>query len=276
MVRIVASRARSHPKDHYPSRHMRRILSIFAVALAVPAYAQGTPANGEAVFQRMHDAYAGRWYHTLTFRQKTTQWRPDGQQAVSQWYESLLYAEPRGAQLRIDIGEPSAGNGVLYTADSTYRMRGGKLVNSQPGGNEFLPLIEGVYVQPVARTLRELADTHVDFSRVANSTWDGQPAWIIGASSASDSTVPQIWVDTARKVVVRMLLQPAPNAPVLDIHLGKYERLGNGWVATKVEMYRQGKPLQFEEYSDCRADVPLSPALFEPATWTTAPHWLTP
>lgn len=255
---------------------MQRILAVLAFAVAVPAYSQSTPTTGEAVFQRMHDAYAGQWYHTLTFRQKTTQWRPSGEQMVSQWYESLLYAEPRGAQLRIDIGEPTAGNGVLYTADSTYRIRDGKLAASQAGGNEFLPLIAGVYVQPVARTLRELADTHVDFSRVTNGSWDGRPAWIIGTSAPIDSTVPQIWVDTARKVVVRMLLQPAPSVPVLDIHLGRYEPLGHGWLATKVEMYRQGKPLQFEEYSDWRADVDLSPALFEPATWTTAPHWVKP
>ncbi|HVX38763.1 MAG TPA: hypothetical protein VHB25_04240 [Gemmatimonadaceae bacterium] len=255
---------------------MPRLLAATLVfVLSAPALAQSTPSNGEAVLQRMHDAYAGRWYSTLTFRQKTTQWR-GGEPRVSQWYESLLYAEPRGAQLRIDTGEPSAGNGVLYTADSTYVIRGAKLAASQAGGNEFLPLIEGVYVQPVARTLRELAGTHVDFSRVARGTWEGRPAWIIGVVQATDSTVPQIWVDTARKVVVRMLMQPAPNAPVLDIHLGKYEPLGGGWLATKVEMYAGGEPRQFEEYSDWRADVPLSPELFDAATWSTAPHWTKP
>jgi len=254
----------------------RLLVATLVIGLALDAGAQTSPHGGAAVFQRMHDAYAGQWYHTLTFRQKTTQWRPDGEQRISQWYESLLYAEPRGAQLRIDMGDPSLGNGVLYTADSTYRIVNGNATASQAGGNEFLPLIEGVYVQPVARTLRELADTHVDFSRVANGTWEDRPVWIIGASAPSDSTVPQIWVDTARKVVVRMVLQPAPSAPVLDIHLGNYEPLGKGWLATKVEMYRQGKPLQFEEYTDWRADAELSPALFEPATWKTAPHWVKP
>ena len=261
---------------------MRRILAIssaFALTAGTAgtaARAQTSPANAEAVFQRMHDAYAGQWYATLTFRQKTTQWRPDGQQHVSGWYESLRYAAPRGAQLRIDIGEPSEGNGVLYTADSTYVVRHGALTASQAGGNEFLPLIEGVYMQPVARTMAELAGTHVDFARVAGGMWENRPVWIIGVASPSDSTVPQIWIDTARKVVVRMFLQPAPSAPVLDIHLGKYEPLGHGWLATKVEMYAGGKPRQFEEYTDWKADVGLSAALFDPATWKTAPHWANP
>ncbi len=254
---------------------MRQILAftLALISISAAAAAQTTPSHGEAVLQRMHDAYAGRWCRTLTFRQKTTQWGNDGQPRVSSWYESLLYAEPRGAQLRIDIGPPAEGNGVLYTADSSFRVRGGKLASSQAGGNEFLPLIEGVYVQPVARTMRELADTHVDFSRVSAGTWEDRPVWIIGASSAADSTVPQIWVDTARKVVVRMLIEPAPGTPVLDIHLSNYEPLGQGWLATKVEMYAAGKPRQFEEYSDWKADVALSPQLFDPATWTTAPHW---
>lgn len=248
--------------------------AIAAIAFVLTsADAQRPPSNGQDVLQRMHDAYAGKWYTTLTFRQQTTQWRPDGTSAVSTWLESLRYTPEIGTQLRIDIGDLAAGNGVLYTADSTFVVRAAKLTTTRPQGNEFLPLIEGVYVQPVERTMRELHDTGIDFTRVSSARWDDRPVWIVGASSAADSASPQFWVDVERNVVVRMILAPAPNAPTMDIHLERYEPLAGGWLATKIEMYVAGKPRQFEEYSDWRAGMELPAALFDVQSWTQASHW---
>ena len=244
-----------------------RSLALLAMA-AFNAAAQQTPASGRELLQRMHDAYAGKWYQTLTFKQQTTQWRPDGTQNVSGWLESLRYAPVVGTQLRIDIGDLSAGNGVLYTADSTWVVRGGKVTATRPQGNEFLPLIEGVYMQPIERTMRELAGTGIDFGKVGAARWEDRPAWIVGATSSADSTSPQFWVDAERNVVVRMILVPAPNTPVMDIHLAKYVPLAGGWLATKIEMYVAGKPRQFEEYSDWRAGMDL------PATLFDAQHWV--
>ena len=250
-------------------RKTKCALRSFALAAisSISVRGQQPPATGREVLQRMHDAYPGKWYKTLTFKQQTTQWRPDGTQNVSAWVESLRYAPGVGTQLRIDIGDVAAGNGVLYTADSTWIVRGGALTATRPQGNEFLPLIEGVYLQPVDRTLRELAGTGIDFSKVGAARWEDRPAWIVGASSSADSTSPQFWVDVERNVVVRMMLVPAPNTPVMDIHLDKYVPLEGGWLATKIEMYVGGKPRQFEEYSDWRAGMDLPDALFDARRW---------
>lgn len=231
------------------------------------------PTTGSDVLQRMHDAYDDHWYKTLTFTQKTTQRRRDGTDTVSTWYESLRYTPDAGTQLRIDLGRPTAGNGVLYTADSTWRMREGRLATTTAGGNEFLPLIEGVYMQPVSRTASEIESMHVDMQRVSSGTWEGRRVWIVGASSPSDSTAPQFWVDAERNVVVRMLLSRAPGAPSMDIHLDNYVPLAGGWLATRVAMSVAGMPRQTEEYRGWRAAIPLPAALFDPAKWTTAPHW---
>ena len=249
------------------------IAVAFCVTAIAQSAAQVTPATGTEVLQRMHDAYDGHWYKTLTFTQKTTQRRRNGTDTVSTWYESLRYTPETGTQLRIDLGPPSAGNGVLYTADSTWRIRDGRVVTATAGGNEFLPLIEGVYVQPVSRTAGEVASMHVDMERVSKGMWDGRPVWIVGASSPADSASPQFWVDVERNVVVRMLLSPAPGAPPMDIHLDRYVALAGGWLATRVAMSVGGVPRQTEEYRGWKADIPLSAGLFDPSTWTTAPHW---
>jgi hypothetical protein len=245
-----------------------------APALAGQAARQGAPTTGLDALQQMHDAYAGRWYTSLTFTQKTSTRGADGTEKVTTWYESVRYSETGGTQLRIDVGDPSEGNGVLYSPDSLWVMRAGKLATARKGGNALVPLIEGVYVQPVARTTAELAPTGVDLSRtVVSVRWNDRPVWIVGATSAADTTSPQFWVDTERKIVVRAILVPAPGAPKMDIRLEGVVPLANGWLATKCTFYVGGVVSQIEEYGDWKANVALPAALFDVAGWTTAPHW---
>lgn len=256
-------------------RTQSRLAVAFAVGIAAAgAHAQSTPATGREVLQAMHDAYAGKWYATLTFIQKTTRKTADGKDTVATWYESVRYTPERGSVLRIDIGSPTLGNGVLYTADSLWVFRGGQLAGTRPGGNSLIPLIESVYMQPVERTLTELAATGVDFSRpVVKGRWEKADVWIVGVTSASDSVSPQIWVDAKTKVVVRSIFAPVPNRPMMDARFEKYVPLAGGWLATRCVFYVDGKFSQGEDYSDWKAPVSFDPGLFDVATFSTAPHW---
>ena len=249
------------------------LLALVLPASLATAQTSGTPKSGADVLERMRAAYAGKWYHTLTFVQKTTFYDSTGKETYQTWYESLRHTPKSGTQLRIDVGEPSAGRGVLYTADSVWVMRDGKLAAARGDGNVFLPLIEGVYVQPVEQTLRELESSHLDMSKVHASKWENRPVWVVGASSPSDTTSPQFWIDADRNVVVRFILSFGEGQPPMDARLEKYERVGDGWLATKIVMSQSGKPRQAEEYSEWKAGVDLDPALFDPTTWTTAKHW---
>ena len=89
-------------------------------------------------------------------------------------------------------------------------------------------MIEGVYMQPVSRTLAELKDTGIDMTKVMKGEWQDRPVWIVGAASPSDTTSPQFWIDIERNVVVRMMIIPAPNAGPMDIHLDGYVPLEQG------------------------------------------------
>lgn len=243
-----------------------RLISVVlgvSLSFAAPASAQGTD-----VLTRMHDAYAGKWYQTLTFVQRTVITKPSGQADTTTWYETLS-----GARLRIDIGPPSAGNGALYTADSLVVIRDGKVTRALDRGNVFLPLIMGVYLQPVAETAKQVAAFGFDLARQGTATWEGRPAIVVGASSPTDTASAQFWVDTERMVVVRVRgnIKGIGDA---DIHLLGYEKVGKGWLATKIRIVTS--QVQTEEYSDWHGDVPVSAALFDPAQWRTAPHWVKP
>src|SRR4026209_2954201 len=129
-----------------------------ACAAPTPTVSRTTPASGLELLQRMHDAYDGKWFKTLTFVQKTTLTRPNGVVDTSTWYEALKSPD----RLRIDFGDPSKGNGALYTADSLYVVRGGKIARTVADGNPFLPFVAGVYDQPIETTLRQLAPYKFD------------------------------------------------------------------------------------------------------------------
>ena len=224
----------------------------------------------------MHDRYDGTWYTTLRFVQKTTRHLPDGKSAVTTWYETLQHTPERGTLLRIDVGAPSEGNGMLYSVDSVVRLRGGKVVARTGDGNPFLPLIEGVYVQPVSTTAQQIRALGVDLGKVYQREWNGAPVWVVGATSAADTTSAQMWVEPARMIVTRAIVPSGAGQPPLDIRLEGYEPAGQGWLATRVVMLVNGKPVQTEEYTDWKTGMPLPAGMFDPAQWIVAGHWATP
>ncbi|HEU6450903.1 MAG TPA: hypothetical protein VFT57_05735 [Gemmatimonadaceae bacterium] len=242
---------------------------------AAGARANAQPASGKEVLQRMHDRWASGtpWFHTLTFKQQTTMVRQDGTKNVSTWYEALMAPD----RLRIDFGDPSEGNGVIYTADSVYVVRSGKVQRTEAEGNPFLPFVIGVYTQPLERTLAQLEPLGIDMSRVRSDSWQGRPVWVVGAAAASDTSSAQFWIDADRLILLRMVLVPSGEAGLragpLDIHLDEYVETGGGWLATKVVMYSGGVARQTEEYSDWRTGVELSPDFFVVEKWGEVPHW---
>jgi uncharacterized protein (TIGR02246 family) len=244
---------------------MFRFLFFSALVLTQP--------DGRAILEQMHARYAGKWFSNLTFEQATTMRTPDGGQTVTTWYEAVQAP----GRLRIDIADPSAGNGMLYTGDSTYVVRRGAITRSNADGNPFLPFVVGVYTQPVERTLKELAPWKFDLSRLRHDRFDDRPVYVVGAKSPGDLSSPQFWVDTARLVVVRMIVRlgPEATAKTYDIRLEKYVPVGGSWLATHIVMQSDGVVLQTEDYSNYQIDRPLSQELFKASSWTTAPHWLT-
>ena len=229
------------------------------------------PANGVELLTRMHDAYNGKWPKTITFVQRTIVTHPNGVVDTTTWYEALKSPD----RLRIDFGDPSKGNGALYTTDSLYVVRGGKVTRTVASGNPFLPFVAGVYDQPVDATLRQLASWKFDLSKIRADTWEGEPVFVVGANSPADLDSPQFWVEREHLQPVRFLvkLSPAPDAKPNDIRLEKYVPVGGGWLATRVEIREGAIVRQAEEYSDWRANVSLPNEFFIAERWSETPHW---
>ena len=251
---------------------MTRVLRLIAIALMTPCSlalsAQTVTAPHTEILERMRRAYEGKWYSTLTFTQRTIIARAGGVTDTTIWYEAL--SGP--ARLRIDFGPPAKGNGALFTADSTFLLRDGKLARTNAVGNPFLPLIMGVYLQPTTETVRQLTLFGFDLTRSGAARWEGRPVTIVGTTTTEDSISAQFWIDDDRQIVVRVR-GAVRGTGGADIHVGGYQRVGDAWLATRVAIASRAQT-QVEEYTDWKAGVPLAESLFDIAQWTTAVHWI--
>ena len=245
-------------------------VALVALVVAASSAAAQAPQDGRALLDRMRTAYVGKWFKTVTFTQRTIQTR-NGITDTTTWYEALKAPD----RLRIDIGNPKNGNGVVYTADSLYVVRAGQVTRTVAVGNQFLPFVMGVYVQPLDTTLRQIQPYNFDLTSLYSTSWHGRPTYVAGAQSAADTTSPQFWIDQERLVVVRMILAMSPNAPteVTDIRLDDYRPVAGGWLAVSVAIVRDGQVIQKEDYADWRGNVDLSPDFFVAETWSAVPHW---
>jgi hypothetical protein len=119
---------------------------------------------------------------------------------VETWYEA---AELPG-KLRIDIAPLEGKNTLLFRNDSLYEFKGGKLAESRPMVHPLMVLGFDVYAQPVDVTVRQLRSLGFDLGKLHESTWQGRPAYVVGAA-AGDTVTRQFWIDKERLYFVRMV-----------------------------------------------------------------------
>lgn len=245
-------------------------LSLILCALVLPVASSAStinpaPRNGEELVALMRARYAGKWYRTLTFTQKTT--LPDGK--IETWYEALELP----GKLRIDIAPLDSGKTLLFRNDSLYVFDQKMLRSSQPLVHPLMVLGFDVYQAPVNETAQKLRGLKFDLAKLHQTTWRGRPTYVVGAAPG-DTTSPQFWVDVERLYFVRSL-EPSKKDPAVinETIFDKYIPLGGGWVETEVLFLANGKRQVKEEYSDPRANVKLDPAIFDPSAWK-APGWV--
>jgi hypothetical protein len=227
--------------------------------------------DGESLIRAMYERYHDKWYKTLTFVQTTTVTRPSSPPTTQVWYESLSLP----GKLRIDLGSPELGNGVLYRSDSVYNVTGGKVVSADTGFNPLLVLGFDVYHQSPEQTISVLRHLGYQMSRFRSSTLEGKAVYVVGASSPQDSTSKQFWVERDKLIFIRSREKNA-GGQQSEIRFIDYVPAGNTYVARQVWQLIGGAPRLHEEYGSIKADVPLDSALFDPRQWSTAKHWAKP
>lgn len=242
---------------------MKIFQTVFLLSVLAVAGLAGGVKSGEEVITKMHDKYANKWYKTLTFVQKTTNYKPDGTSTSEMWSEAMSVP----GSLRIDFLESKAGDGILFTNGQIYAWRDGKAMPGRAFVHPLLVLGFDVYDQNPATTIAQVKAMGIDLSQVHEEKWMGRDCYVVGAKEG-DLKVPQVWVDKKGLYFVRLFqLGGREKKNVQETQFNKYVKAGGGWVAAEVKFFVDGKPVTTEEYTEIVADPKLDPGLWDPAKW---------
>ena len=249
------------------------MISLFAIGVRVAVAAaliapvggilvgsRALPSDGDAVIRAMHDRYAKTWYRTLSFTQKTTRRTPADTMAIETWRERAMVP----GYLRIDVERATGNMSIVYAGDSLFVWRGDSTFTRAATRNILLVIGFDVYRQPAETTLAVLAAEHFPMTPVREDTWKGRPVYVFGAA-AGDLHSHQLWIDKDRLLFVRGI-QPdeRDTTKTVDMRFDNYVKVPAGWLSETVEVYRDGKLVQREEYGDVRTNIPIDPKIFSP------------
>ena len=243
------------------------IIIIGSIALVAQASAQQI-TTGEALIRAMHDRYQNNWYQTLTFTQKSITHKPDGTTSSETWHEALGCP----GKLRIDVGQLSDNNGIIFADNTVTSLKNGAIAGTRPFVHMLLVLGFDVYCQPAQTTIDEAKGQGFDLSKLHEDTWQGEPVYVVGADKG-DLKSKQFWIEKKRLLFVRIIEPDRHDATkTADTRFVDYRKTSPGWVAAGVEMYVDGKEVFSEEYSDIQVNIKLDPAIFDPKQFASQ-HW---
>ena len=240
------------------------LVLLLVMLVAVPAKAAKVK-NAKDLVLAMHKKYSGKWYKTLTFVQKNTEFKPDGSKENSVWYEAMSLP----GRLRIDFAPSDKGNGMMFIKGEQHMFQSGKLARSRKRIHPLMVLGFDVYGQSVDKTLGQLKELKFDMSILRKDKWQNRSVYVVGAKKG-DARSSQFWIDKKRLYLVR-IIQPGgrDGKSISETQFNKYQKVkGGGWIAPEVVFMNNGKRVFLEEYSEMRFNVDLNDNLFEPKKWT--------
>ncbi len=216
------------------------------------------PATGSAQVERMYHKYKGSYCRRYTFSQKNTHYRNDSVTGHSEWFEAIEFPD----KFRIDFGDKTSGNFVVFRNDSSFSYYGGKLVKSKYNSNSLLLLLGGMYYRSYEEVLNRLKKDKYNMDVLSLQTWNGEEIYVIGAAK-DDLNANQFWVDKKTWRVVR-IIEKINDTDVMDMRFESHRRLCNGYVETKVSFRRNGRLEQVEEYENIKTENSFPAAVFFP------------
>lgn len=216
--------------------------------------------------QKMYDRYHGKWRKSLIFTQRTEKYRHDSLIATETWYETMVYPK----NFRIDFGEPSEGNCVIFRDDSLYAFRQHKLKTSRADTNDLLYFLGGMYFSPsFTEVCNRFNSFHINPDKGYHRQWQGHKIFVLGAEKETDS-VNQLWIEGPAFNVVRLIT--FEGGSMQDGVFSGHKEVGNAPCETLVTFSVDGDLRQKEVYRDCKANMQIPPAMFSvdsPWRW----HW---
>jgi hypothetical protein len=223
-------------------------------------FSQPTSVTGKDVIKEMYGRYAGKWYRHFSFNQTTEFYRNDSLKGTQTWYEAIEFPD----KFRIDFGDKDSGNAVIFKGDSSYNFKNGKLRAVRQNDDDLTFLLGGMYFYTEDQVMQKLKTLNYNLDKLYEDVYEGKPVWIVGAARG-DTGVNQLWIDKKDLYLLRMIKFDGGRKE--DGFFGGQQTFGGGWSETKCRFYFNDKLVQVETYHDCKQDVPMDDAFFDPAVF---------
>ena len=219
--------------------------------------------NAETVLHKMYARYAGKWYHSFSFNQTTQQYRNDSLIRTATWYEYLVLPD----KFRIDFGNPKEGNAVIYTRDSVYSFRKGKLARTGVNDDDLTFLLGGMYFYPYDSVKARMNTLGYKLDKFHEDMWKSHPVYVIGARDKNEKT-NQLWIDKDKLVLLRFIKYNDGRKE--EGIFSNHKRFGKGWSETACDFYINDTLVQKEIYHDCIRDKVIDMKIFDPHNFILA------
>ena len=235
------------------------LLSMLCTAIVLftlSAFKTSEKIIGEKILAKMYKRYTGKWYKNFTFTQTTENFKDDSLIKTTTWYESIVFPD----YFRINFGEPSEGNAVIYKKDSTFNFRKGKLIQKGLRTDDVTLLLGGMYFMPFDSVKTKMKTEGYDITKAHESTWEGNKVYVIG-SETDDEKLSQLWIDKEKLIVVRFIKY----LPTMkqDARMSAHQKFGKAWSETIVVFYLNDKLFQKEKYYDCKVNTDVDMGIFD-------------
>ncbi|MFT4155711.1 hypothetical protein [Parafilimonas sp.] len=209
--------------------------------------------TSETVLAKMHAKYAGKWMKSFSFTQTTETYFNDSLIKTATWYEHIVYPD----KFRIDFGDKTSGNAAIFTPDSVYSFRGGKLQNTFSNDDDLTFILGGMYFHP-------LDSVKAIFGRLGYNLGkfhENDSVYVIGADSTNEAA-NQFWVDRHKLVVVKFLNYSHGEKEEGIFY--NHKQFGNSWSETACDFYINDALVQKEIYRNCKANAVIDLKIFNP------------
>lgn len=227
------------------------LMLTFGMSL-VYGQSETVPKDGNEVIRRMYDAYRGRWYKSVVFKQQSVFYRQGQVEREETWFEALKV----GGGLLIKFGSKESAGGLLFRNDTMTVFRNDSLISRNRRVHDLLLLGFDVYARDPAVTVEGLREAGYDMARCAIDDSSGTRQYVVG-----DPAGARFWVD-AQTLLFTKLRKKDARGNETEIQFNKYTKVGEGWIAPEVVMMRNGQVTMKELYSEISGDTHLPDKLF--------------
>ncbi len=223
-----------------------RVICCILCFLFVSDLVKAQYKNGQELLTAMHKRYYQAPCKIYAFSQRNTHYKADTVSSHSEWHEVIEFPD----KFRIDFGNPSEGNYVVFRNDSVFNFKAGKQVKMRADSNTLLLLLGGMFYRPLDDVIARVKAQGYDLDVLSEQIWNEETVFVLGALQ-DELAKNQIWISKKTLRVLR-ILESKNEKDRMDMRFEGHQDWCKGYVENKVSFRRNGKLEQVEEYYNIR------------------------